>query len=183
MVASKENRAEAKKQKKIFWPRKFEGIPNYDASDWGRMLKNDRMKDPLDRKGGKLSRRRFRVPYPVYIKLVEMTRAEGWFSENHNCAGRLAAPLGLKVLAILRVLGRGYCFDGVEELCLISGQNLRVFFHRFCAMFSRDKFEEYCSHPTAESDIKRSMKVYTELGLPAQYRLLAYSLGKMPFRS
>ena len=32
MVASKEKRAEAKKQMKIFRPRKFEGIPNYDAS-------------------------------------------------------------------------------------------------------------------------------------------------------
>ena len=166
MLVAKEKKAVARKLMKTFRPRKFEGIPNYAASDWGRMLTNDRMKDPLDRKGGKLFRRRFRVPYPIYIKLVEMTRAEGWFPEGYNCAGRLAAPLGLKVLAVLRVLGRGYCFDGVEELCLISGENLRVFFHKFCEMFSKEKFAEYCSHPTSENDIKRSMKVYTELGLP-----------------
>jgi hypothetical protein len=64
----------AAKEMKLFAPRKYEGRPNYSASCWGRMLTNDRVKDPTDRKGGKLCRRRFRVPYPIFEKLVTTTR-------------------------------------------------------------------------------------------------------------
>ena len=53
----------------------------------------------------------------------------------------------------LRVLGRGYCFDGVEELCLISAEVLRVFFHKFCKLFSEANFSVYCSPPTSDEDI------------------------------
>lgn len=166
LLEVKKKRVEANKQNKIFKPRIYEGKPNYEASDWGRMLTNDRMKNPLDRKGGKLFRRRFRVPHPIFIKIVEMTRAAGWFSEKPNCAGQRGAPLELKILAVLRVLGRGYCFDGVEELCLISAENLRVFFRKFCAKFSQEKFAEYCSHPQTETEIANAMHVYSELGLP-----------------
>ena len=166
MMVAKGKKAEAKKQMKIFRPRRVEDQPNYAASDWGRMLKNDRIKDPLDRKGGKLFRRRFRVPYPIFIRLVQITRDSDWFSEKKNCAGRQAAPLELKILSVLRVLGRGYCFDGVEELTLISAEVLRQFFHRFCFLFAKEKFADYCSHPTSEDEITTAMEVYTKLGLP-----------------
>jgi hypothetical protein len=43
----------------VFWPRKWEGRPPYEMSPWGRMLRDCRTKDPSDRKGGKLFRRRF----------------------------------------------------------------------------------------------------------------------------
>ena len=55
MMVAKGKKAEAKKQMKIFRPRRVENQPNYAASDWERMLKNDRIKDPLDRKGGNFS--------------------------------------------------------------------------------------------------------------------------------
>ena len=53
-----------------FRPRKWEGRPPYDMSTWGRMLVNPRTKDPVDRKGGILFRRRFRVPFPLLERLV-----------------------------------------------------------------------------------------------------------------
>ena len=36
--------------------------------------------------------------------------------------GQKCAPLELKVLGVLRVLGRGYCFDGIEELSYIIAE-------------------------------------------------------------
>ena len=153
-------------QTRLFMPRKYEGRENYDYSCWGRMVVNDRMKDPGDRKGGKLFRRRFRVPYPLFEQLVAMTRDAGWFSEKPNCTGQAGAPLELKILAVLRVLGRGYCFDGVEELCLISAENLRTFFRKFVSLFSRENFSKYCSHPQSPEEIERAMGVFTQLGLP-----------------
>ena len=67
-----------------------------------------------------------------------------------DCAGNLAAPIELKILATLLVLGRGYCFDGVEELTLLSAEVLRLFFRKFCKLFSEEYFHEYRSPPKSE---------------------------------
>ena len=56
-----------------FRTRRWEGRPPYEMSCWGRMLVHPRTKDPTDSKGGVLFRRRFRVPYPLFEILVEMT--------------------------------------------------------------------------------------------------------------
>ena len=75
-----------------------------------------------------LFRIRFRVPYPILEKLVKITRDNSWFLEGPHCTDRPYVPLETEVIA---VLGRGYCFDGVEELCLISveeiSQNLSTY--------------------------------------------------------
>jgi Plant transposon protein len=154
-------------QTRLFMPRKYEGVIDYDCSTWGRMLVNDRIIDLLgDRKGGKLLRRRFRVPYPLFEQLVAITRESGWFSEKAICAGTFPAPVELKILAVLRVLGRGYCFDGVEELCLISAESLRIFFRKFVTLFSQENYAKYCNHPDTPEEIERAMGVFTKLGLP-----------------
>ena len=43
---------------------------NYIESTWGSILTNPRFKDPSDIRGGKLFRRRFRVPYPMFGKVI-----------------------------------------------------------------------------------------------------------------
>ena len=146
--------------------RKWEGRPNYMESTWGRMLQSNRINDPTDRKGGKLFRRRFRVPYPIFLQIVDSTKASGLFTENQDCAGNPAAPLELKILAVLRVLGRGYCFDGVEELTCISAEVLRVFFRKFCSYFARENFVRYCNPPSTTAEIAECTGIYERLGLP-----------------
>ena len=93
-------------RRRKFTPRKFEGRPPYETSTWGYMLSNPRSQDPSDRKDGQLFRRRFRVPFPVFLDIVKMTRENKWFSEKEDAVGIKAAPLELKILAVLRVLGR-----------------------------------------------------------------------------
>ena len=130
------------------------------------MLANPRSQNPADKKGGQLFRRRFRVPFPVFLEMVKCTRENNWFSEGEDAVGIKAAPLELKILAVLFVLGRGYCFDGVEKLCFISAEVLRVLFHKFCDLYSRKYFPVYCSPPTSEEDIAHTTGVYARLGLP-----------------
>lgn len=154
------------KSKRIFSQRRFERRPNYDQSTWGLMLANPRSQDPSDKKGGQLFRRRFRVPFSVYLEVLAMTRTSGWFTEGRDAIGLMAAPLELKVLGVLRVLGRGYCFDGVEELCFISAEVLRTFFHKFCACFAAKYFSVYCSPPDTVEEIKHTTDVYARMGLP-----------------
>jgi Plant transposon protein len=151
---------------KLFKSRKSEDRPLYHMSTWGQLLLSRRIKDPTDRKGGLLFRRRFRVPYPIFEKIVKLVREKGWFTEQKDVTGRAGCPLELKILGVLRVLGRGYCFDGIEEINFASAEVNRLLFHRFCALFSLDLFDEYCSPPTTDVEIKKAMDVYTRLGLP-----------------
>lgn len=39
-----------------------------------------------------------------------------------DCCGRAGVPLELKLLGVLRLLGRGTCFDGIEELTMGSAE-------------------------------------------------------------
>jgi Plant transposon protein len=158
---------EHQKVKQFFYrQRKWEERPPYHMSPWGRMLVHPRTKDPTDRKGGKLFRRRFRVPFPLFERITEMTRINAWFSEEKDCAGRRAAPLELKILGVLRVLGRGYCFDGIEELNFISAESNRVFFHTWCELFTKKYFSIYCNPPETDAEISSTMAVYNRLGFP-----------------
>ena len=95
-----------------------------------------------------------------------MTRTNGWFTEGRDAIGLVAAPLELKILGVLRVLGRGYCFDGVEELCFISAEVLRTLFHNFCACFAAKYFSVYCTAPATPEEIKHPTGVYARMGLP-----------------
>ena len=149
-----------------FKPRLSSQRPNYMDSTWGKILRDKKFRDPTMRRGGKLFRRRFRVPYPMFLELVKITRENKWFSEGPDCTGRPSAPLELKVLAVLRVLGRGYCFDGVEELCFISAEVLRNFFNKFCELFAAKYFDVYCNYPRSKEEIKISTGMYARMGLP-----------------
>jgi hypothetical protein len=87
----------------------------------------------------------------------------------------------LKILGVLRVLGEGYCFDGIEELNSAIAEVDRLFFHRFCALFSLELFDENCSPPTTNIEIKKAMNVYTRLGLPGSLLMLMISFSLISF--
>lgn len=79
---------------------------------------------------------------------MEWTRRSGWFPEKADCAGNKPATLELKILAVLRVLDRGYCFEGVEELCLISAEVLRIFFLEILLFIRGGKFSDILQSPS-----------------------------------
>lgn len=84
-------------------------------SSWGRMLKHPDVSFPTKRTG-KLFRRRFRVPYQVFENLLELTISKNYFGHGKaDCSGRKSIPVELKLLGVLRILGRGWCFDDVAE--------------------------------------------------------------------
>ena len=137
---------------------------NYNTSNWALMLMAGRCKSPISR-DGRLFRRRFRVPYPIFQQIVSLTREKMWYKETDGI-GRPSAPLELKILGVLRVLGRGMCFDGIAELTNISEEAIRIFFHSFCKNFSTELFSTYCKSPETDEEIKKVTNVYERLGLP-----------------
>jgi hypothetical protein len=89
---------------------------DYWKSNWGRMLLAGRCRIPGAKKGGKRFRRRFRVPFPVFSKILELVRGQKWFSEAKDASGRDSAPLELKVLGVLRVLGTLYIYISLSPI-------------------------------------------------------------------
>jgi Na+-translocating ferredoxin:NAD+ oxidoreductase RnfE subunit len=69
-------------------------------------------------------------------ELVEMAISLGFKRLPISCFGFEGVPLELQVLGVLRVLGRGTCFDGIAELTGASEESHRRFFHSFCSKFA-----------------------------------------------
>ena len=62
------------------------------------------MIDPTSHVGKKF-RLRFRVPFPVFRKLLDMTQELGFELRPKSSAGVAGIPLEIQVLSVLRVLG------------------------------------------------------------------------------
>ena len=51
-----------------------------------------------------------------------------WYPGTVNAGGNPASPIELLVLGTLRYLGRGFTFDDLEEVTLVSEEVHRIFF-------------------------------------------------------
>jgi hypothetical protein len=76
-------------------------------------------------------RRRFRCSYQSYQIILSMVMDHQMFGRWHqtfDAVGRECSPMELLVLGALRYLGRGWCFDDLEEATSISEEIHRIFF-------------------------------------------------------
>lgn len=82
----------AAKRSRCVYPR-----GNYRESHWWKMLQCEDLKDHTSR-AAKLFRRRFRIPYVLFVELVELVKEKKWFSTAEvDVAGRQCIPVELKV--------------------------------------------------------------------------------------
>ena len=80
-------------RKRRYIPRTPKVLKKYQESNWSKMLQLGRCQDPSS-KDGKLFRRRFRIPYPLFLEIVEVVRNKNWFPEV-DCTGAPSVPLEL----------------------------------------------------------------------------------------
>lgn len=81
--------------------------------------------------------------------LVGMCIDRGWFPEQSaDALGRKGPHVQLKVLSMMRVLGRAVCLDECKTGTGIKEEILRVFFHAFCEKFAIEVFPMVCKPPT-----------------------------------
>ena len=117
------------------------------AAPWQLMLDNAKLgfngvADP-DSRDGKYFRRRFRVPYILFTAIVDVAIGDRWFPGEFevdgrgvaNATGERGASLHVKILSVLRVLGRGDCFDDCFDGSNCSESSLSVWFHKFMRVF------------------------------------------------
>ena len=137
---------------------------HYWASTWGTMLRNPEI-HTVGSDTRKTFMRRFRVPYSLFTRLVDWTK--GWHEKNPtDIVGRPRCPTELKVLGWLRMVGRGVCFDDLEELSCIKSSTMHAFFHAFN---HRARNELYPAHVQMPSTLKELMEIeaaYAAIGIP-----------------
>ena len=95
-------------------------------------------------------RRRFRMPYEQFLKVLEDMKDEELFCRWSNACdavGQQASPLELLLLGSLRYLGRGWTFDDLEESTAISEETHRQFFHVFITWGSTKLFDAFVRMP------------------------------------
>jgi hypothetical protein len=118
-------------------------------------------------------RERFRMPFPMYLMLLSWVR--GWYcydletnptgvKECDACGTRMA-PIELKILGCLRILGRGTVLDGIEELSYIAKPTISLFFHLFCEKVVELLYDDWVVVPTSCEDISKCMGPYFAVGL------------------
>ena len=105
MYAGELLRKRKRRGRTVFRNRNTQQRMNYGKTPYAIMLENENVKDPTTREG-QYFRRRFRIPFPIYERLVAVVRDFGMFPECHR-----SISLELKVMAVLRRLGRGGPFD------------------------------------------------------------------------
>ena len=89
---------------------------------WGSIFGDDILQNPNiqnpNHPDGIKFRRRFRVPYSIFMSIVGMFRSrEGWNPANSTDPRAHAAhPLEIKILSALFILGRGVDIDTVQTV-------------------------------------------------------------------
>lgn len=113
------------------------------------------------------------MPFTLFQSLVEWTSSWLHWSPTNpdgikltDSCGQARIPTELKVLGVLRILGRGTCLDGITELSYISTAVMQQFYHRWCAKFVEDIFPLHVCMPVTKNDVAKVMGEYIALGLP-----------------
>ena len=106
---------------KPFRLRNRKPTPNWKETSWWKEIHDPNVSNPTKPEGKKF-RRRFRVPYPLFVKLVELSNQHNMFRVHQS-----HIPTELKVLAILRLLGRADCADNIQELSGLGESTINAF--------------------------------------------------------
>jgi hypothetical protein len=124
---------------------------------------------------GMYFRRRFRVPFAMFQSLITTMLVEVWFvGYDERGRGSLdatrnetrrGASLQVKVLSVLRILGRGSVFDDVYDGSGCSESLIASFFHQFLDRFVGRLFMCMVCPPSNIEELAAQLKIYERLGL------------------
>ena len=91
-------------------------------------------------------RKRFRLPPIVFFRICDRMRKYG--PATHTASGKLCIPLELKVLGVLRHIGRDTTCAGITGY---SEETHRGFFHKFVRLFDQEFKAQWLTPPAADS--------------------------------
>jgi hypothetical protein len=131
--------------------------------------------DKEDTRDGMFFRRRFRIPFAMFKTLIEIILEERWFSgfdelgrgnlDATRDERRRGASLHVKVLSVLRILGRGNVFDECFDGSGCSESLIASWFHKFLDRFVSRLFQCMVRPPETVDELAAQMRIYQRLGL------------------
>ena len=147
-------------------------------STWGKLLlaiRSARVAGNIDGRLEAKFKERFRLPFDLFEKiLLELRGRPGYVASNDIDSrlpkdGRRAStfiPLDILFMAVLRVAGRGWCFDDVEEASGIALSTIAAYYHCFVRQFVDDFYSDWVYLPTTPEEIEEVTNVYGVQGFP-----------------
>ena len=117
---------------------------------------------------GKKFWRRFRVPYVLlFVEICQDIERILGERAGVDRAGDKTIPIGLMVLASLRVLGSRCTFEAVEELMAVAECTHQKFFHeKFCMWGAKAAEDHICMPTRTEEEIAHVLRWYEQRGFP-----------------
>ena len=107
---------------------------------------------------------RFREPFILFDqKIKKMCIENNVFEMTYE--SKATVPIEFKILLALRLLGRGNCYDNINELSQVPASSVPYYFHKFVSNFSRLFYDEFIRFP-GESSLQDRLDHYAALGLP-----------------
>jgi hypothetical protein len=149
--------------------RREEGLavnPNaLEDSSWGKLLSNDNVGDCTSW-AGRTFRRRFRVPYPLYVEVLLPLCIE---HDVFDIAGkRIKIRVEFRLLICLRILGRGEVCDTIGELSGVGSSTACAIFKTFIPNFASRCYHLLVYIPTGQQALN-IMKRSALLGIPGMF--------------
>ena len=141
--------------------RKFEATVDYDQTKWGKLYMSESTRNPSSREG-KLFRRRFRLPFPVFNEvIVPLCIQHDIFGRGKNSR----IPVYIKAMAALRILGRNACCDDIAEAAEIGESTANTIFRQFIDGMCKHVFASVVKPPMGDG-LQAVVDTYAKLGLP-----------------
>jgi len=133
---------------------------NLWLSPWGQLISSDAIKVPGSYED-RLFRKRFRLPYALFINFVKEAKDENIFEEVRF--GKI--EIEFKIMIGLRILGRDNCADDISEFLNIGESTVNTIFKQFVDGCVKKLYNKYVYIPDGE-ELDRIRLVYEKLGLP-----------------
>lgn len=149
-------------------PAAYRHRAHWAATPWMRMLTEQagELQQPQSR-AAKRFRGDFRLPYPVFLRVVEAAKAHKWlWCCDTDAVGVKSAPLELKVLAVLYLLGSGAALRTIASLSGMSQTTVQRVLHAFCSDFAADMYDEWVKPELNEETYRPLMQHYAAVGFP-----------------
>ncbi len=128
------------------------------------MLEDEGLRDEFSVSGQRF-RRRFGVPHEIFLQIVK--KARKWFPKKDcDAFRRPAIPIQLKVLASLRVLSKGWNFDGIAELSFMHESTMQSWHHLFVSKFVLEECLNWIQYPKTAEEAAPILSVFQRLGFP-----------------
>jgi hypothetical protein len=137
-----------------YLPRTHGERVNYQETSWFRWI-NDPLIEIPSSKVSKLFQLRFRIPYLLFKHyFVPRCKFHNIFDSKRNCINR--CPIELKIMACLRILGRGITYDDINEMSQVPNSSVPTFLHTFVKNVTERMYNEAILEP-ANTNLKSRM--------------------------